>query len=698
MKIALAGNPNCGKTTLFNKLTGSSAHVGNWPGVTVERREGIYTGGIGQRKDVGIIDLPGIYSLSPYSPEECVARDYLLGKSGDKPDVIINIINVMQFERSLYLTTQLLELGCPVVVALNMTDIFERKRGSIDIDSIERLLKVPIVRISALKSEKLDDLMNLALSAASTPRSAWSILSESDLSSCINPIRKILDKAGVEESLFTAVNLLCGDIESGSVFSADASLRSHIRLAEQISPDGDIAAHIADLRYKYICGYVTLFVNRTKDEVTASAAVDRVFTHKFLGIPIFFAMMFLVFHLTFSENMFMLGIPGPGAALFGLTEQLIEFITECISTFFISVNVAEWAQSLFVDAVWGGVSSVLTFLPQIMVLFFFLSILEDSGYMARAAFIMDKPLRVFGLSGKSFVPMLMGFGCSVPAVMATRTIENEKDRRLTIMLVPFMSCGAKFPIHAIFGAALFREYGDFAVFGIYLLGVLFAAFSGILLKNTVFKGGDMPFLMEMPDYHLPSVKSLIMLLWEKLRGFLVRAGTIIAVATIVVWFLQNFSLTFEMVGANSDRSILSQFGNLIRPIFMPLGFAGGDHGWIPIVAILTGFIAKEVVVSTLTQLYTVSAADIPQDAESEQNLASQDAFTESAIADSFTPLAALSFMAFNLLCIPCFAAVGAMRKELSSRKMLAFTLLYQLVSAWIVAFVIYNIGSLFINN
>jgi ferrous iron transport protein B len=675
LKFALAGNPNSGKTTLFNELTGSTAHVGNWPGVTIDRREGKYKGA---DTEVDIIDLPGIYSLSPYTPEEIIARNYIIEES---PDVIINIVDATNLERNLYLTTQLLETDCPVVVALNMCDQLEKRRDYIDHVGLEKKLGVPVVRISALRSTGMDELMKRAISAVGVRTGGTTVLRETPLKYAIAIVEKYLKEKSERHSLFKAVKIIEGDAHT----AADSEIE---RLRGDLIKDfDDIEAVIADLRYKYITKHYSPLLKKSRKpgELTFSEKVDRVLTNKFLGLPIFMLFMYLIFHLTFGENLFSIeGVPSPGAFLQGGAELIIENIADAVSGFLSMSGASEWTHGLIVDGIIGGVGAVLSFVPQIMLVFFFLSVLEDSGYIARAAFIMDRLLRRFGLSGRSFMPMLMGFGCSVPSILATRTLESDRDRRLTMMLIPYMSCGAKMPIYALFAAALFKQHSDFLVFGMYILGIIVAVVSGIILKKTVFKDSTASFIMELPDYHRPRLKSLLLHLWEKLKGYIIKAGTIILVSTVIIWLLANFDFTLHMVEQNSAESILGVVGNAIKGIFIPLGFVGEKDGWKPVMAILTGIIAKEAVVSTLGVLYTgeVMESEVAGDT------------LIASIAGTFSPVAALSFMAFNLLSIPCLAALSALTSEMRSMKWTCFSIAFWVIMAWIVSFLVYTIGSI----
>lgn len=694
MRFALAGNPNCGKTTLFNELTGSTAHVGNWPGVTVDRKEGVYKK---LKENVTIIDLPGIYSLSPYTPEEIVTRNYIVDEN---PDLIINIIDATNLERNLYLTTQILETDCPVIIALNMMDSLEKSGSKINVHALENSLGVPVVPISALRRDGIEKLMERAYETSKNKRKGMSVLEDSNMKTQFEEIVEILKDKNISHPVFHAVKLIEGDELDEKELKGNLEkikeIKNTITLKEEL--EGDFEAAIADIRYKYITNNCQNAIKRNKSvhELTKSDKIDKVLTNRWLGIPIFLLCMFIVFHLTFSEDLLFLnkfgildeGIPCPAVWLQGILDNVFGAFSDFVSDFLVNVGASDWISGLVVDGVIAGVSSVLSFLPQILSLFLFLSIMEDSGYMARAAFLMDRLLRKFGLSGKAFMPLLMCFGCMVPGAMATRTIEDAKERRITIMLAPFFSCGAKLAIWSMFARALFPEHADFVVFGIYLLGIVTAIIAAIILKKFVFKGETSAFIMELPAYHMPQAKNILLLLWEKLKGFLSRAATIIAGATVIIWFLSNFSFSLEMVDANSADSILGVIGTFLTLLFKPLGFASGDMGWKAVVATITGLIAKEMVVSTMGVLYN---PDVEGDAADDD--AAGDALAVT-LASVFSPAAALAFMAFNLLSVPCMAAVAAAHGELRSVKKTLTTIAFWILTAWIVSFLVFHIATL----
>lgn len=670
-KVALVGNPNCGKTTLFNALTGSDQYVGNWPGVTVEKKEG--TAKVG---DVSftVVDLPGIYSLSPYSMEELVARRFIIG---EKPDAIINIVDATNLERNLYLTMQLLELERPMVLALNFMDEVEKKGDQIDCGKLAAHLGVPVIPISARDGQNIDKLVEEAHRQMHTGLT----LEPDDLYDYFthaihHRIGDIIHDRAYERGIpahWAAIKLLEGDSEVAKDLGlGETTLRRIDQIAteyEASSELGDRETLLADSRYRFVERVVRSSVKRRGDggKPTITERIDAVATHKYFALPLFLAMMLVVFLVTFS---------GPGAWLSdGIAAFLENVLCPGASAWLNSLGAPAWLTGLLVDGLISGVGGVITFLPMIALLFLFLSLLEDSGYMARAAFVMDRTLRHFGLSGKAFIPMLMGFGCTVPAVMGARTMENEKDRRMTILLVPFMSCGARLPIYGLMTAAFFPDHAGLVVFGLYLLGPVLAFLSGLFLKRFLFKGEPAPFLLELPPYRMPTGKNIWLHVWQRVRDFLTRAGTIIAAMSVVVWFLQSFGPNFQMV-SDTAESILARFGSFIAPIFAPLGFGA----WQAAVALLTGLIAKEAVVSSMSLFYGFSMTDY--------------AAAGAAMAVTFSPAAALAFLVFCALYTPCVAAIATIRREMGSRRWTVLTLAWQLSVAYLASFVAYHLALL----
>ena len=667
MIFALAGNQNCGKTTLFNQLTGSNQHVGNFPGVTVESKEGVIRG----YKDDTVVDLPGIYSLSPYTNEEIVTRDFLLK---NKPDGIINIVDATNIERNLYLSMQLIELNIPMVIALNMMDEVRANGGTIKIDKLQEELGVPVVPISASKNEGIDELIETAVRTAQNrqyPR-------RQDF--CSGAVHRAIHSIAhlVEDHAerihtpprFAATKLVEGDepmLNALNLSDNEKDMVEHAVTEMERELDTDREAALADMRYTFIdrlCADSVVKCGESKEHAR-SVKMDNLLTNKYLAIPIFLLIMLLIFWLTFGVI---------GSFLSDLLSQGIDFVTNVVSDALTAYGINPVVHSLVIDGVFAGVGSVLSFIPTIVVLFFFLSILEDSGYMARVAFVMDKLLRKIGLSGRSFVPMLIGFGCSVPAIMATRTLSSERDRKMTILLTPFMSCSAKLPIYGMITMAFFPKYRALVMIGLYVLGMVVGVLMGLLLKRTLFHGKPVPFVMELPNYRLPSPKSVGMLLWDKAKDFLTRAFTVIFVATIIIWFLQSFDVRLNPVSAGDD-SMLAGIGRWIAPIFAPLGF--GD--WRASTALLTGFSAKEAVVSTFAVLTGSNTANM-----------------SAALSSIFTPLTAISFLVFTLLYTPCVAAISAVRREMNSGKAAVGVVFLQTGVAWVVAFIVYHIGLLFV--
>lgn len=658
--FALAGNQNSGKTTLFNQLTGSSQHVGNFPGVTVEKKEGT----VRKHKDITVVDLPGIYSLSPYSPEELVSRSFIVD---EHPDAIINIVDATNLERNLYLTLQLIELRVPMVVALNMMDEVRANEGFIDTKKMEKELGVPVVPISASKNEGIGELICVAADIAENKKQPTRLdFCSGEVHKAIHAVSHLVEDKALEQGFsarFAATKLIEGDplLEKRlNLSESQSDILGHFVDEMEKALGTDREAALADMRYSYIEKLVLKAVVKPQQsrEQLRSLRIDSVLTHRVFAIPVFLCIMFAIFWLTFGSL---------GALLSDAFESGIESLIGLIDSGLKSLKVSGWMNSLIVDGILAGVGSVLSFLPVILLLFFFLSILEDTGYMARVAFVMDKLLRKVGLSGRSFVPMLIGFGCSVPAIMATRTLPSERDRKMTIVLAPFMSCSAKLPIYAVFTAAFFSSGQAVVMITLYVLGIVVAILSGLLLKKTVFKGNSMPFLMELPAYRFPSPKSVMLHMWDKAKGFVRRAFTVIFVATIAIWFLQSFSWSFDMV-EDSSKSILASIGSLIAPVFAPLGF--GD--WRASTALVTGFTAKEAVVSTLSVL---TGGDV------------------SGLQAIFTPLAAFAFLCFTLLYMPCVAAFAASKRELGSMKAAIAAMAYQTGVAWIIAFIAYQGGT-----
>ena len=665
IQVALAGNPNCGKTTLFNGLTGATQYVGNWPGVTVEKKEGKYK----EDKDIKITDLPGIYSLSPYTLEEVVSREFLLNGN---VDVVLNIIDGSNLERNLFLTTQILELGIPTVVAINMLDVIEKRKDTIDYKKLSEELGCPVLPISALKNTGIKELMAQVKKAAGTKFSAKNIYAGKVLNA-LNTIETSLPSS-IEASrrFFYAVKLFERDdkIEAAIKSKADASV---IEACEK-SMDDDSESIITDARYTYITSVIKdCYKKGSKEVLTTSDKIDRIVTNRVLALPIFALVMWFVYYISVTTV---------GTIVTDWTNDVLfgEIIPPAVDSFLTSIQCADWLHGLIVDGIIGGVGAVIGFVPQMLVLFFFLAILEDCGYMARVAFIMDRIFRKFGLSGKSFIPMLIGTGCGVPAVMASRTIESDRDRKMTIMTTTFIPCGAKMPIIGLIAGAIFHG-ASWVAPSAYFVGMAAVIISGIMLKKTkLFAGDPAPFVMEMPAYHTPRAVNVLRSMWERGSSFIKKAGTIILLSTIVLWFLQGFGWekgAFGMVD-DIDHSILSSIGQTFAWIFSPLGW--GD--WKAAVASVTGLIAKENVVATFGQLYGFAEV-----AEEGNEFWGQ-------LSASFTPLAAYSFMIFNLLCAPCFAAMGAIKREMNNTKWFWIAIGYQCGFAYVCSLIVYQLGSL----
>lgn len=700
-RFALAGNPNCGKTTLFNSLTGSTAHVGNWPGVTVDKREGKYKK---LSEVIDVIDLPGIYSLSPYTPEEIVARNYLID---EKPDCIINIVDATNLERNLYLTTQLLEINIPVIIALNMMDVVNKNGDVINAKELQKHFGVPVVEISALRGNNLESLMQCAYDASMMKREGRSILNNKSLKTLIDNVFLSLKAKNIDNALFHTIKLIESD---------EIELENHKDLVSEVNDlkvkaigkdsENDFEAIIADERYKFISNIIDKVLKKhsEKKELTKSDKIDKVLTHKWWGIPIFLLIMLVVFHFVFSEDflglngIFGVEISNPGWVNFftgmnyeGLVQEAVDageeftgiaipslgvflqnwmgWLTGSIIELFESFMPAgKWYTGLVCDGLLTGLDSIFSFIPQVLLLYLFISILEDSGYMARVAFIMDRAFRKFGLSGKAFIPLLMGFGCSVPAMMGTKTLEDERERDLTIRLTPFFSCGAKAPIWALLATVLAGSFlGDIFVFSIYLLGIVIAIVVALIIKAFSKNYEVAPFIMELPNYHRPQVKNLLAHLWEKFKHFLYKASTIITASIIIIWFLSNFSWGFWNGMVDVENSMLADLGKVLQYVFYPLGWAQGADGWKYSVATITGLIAKEDVVGTMANL----------------------GLTETTI--TLSKAAIYSFAAYNLFTLPCFAAVATAKSE-SSKKGFLVTISWWLLASYVISLIVYWVG------
>ncbi len=667
LTFALAGNQNCGKTTLFNALTGSNQHVGNFPGVTVDQKMGEVKGA----KDCSVVDLPGIYSLRPYTQEEIVSRDFIIN---EKPDGIINIVDATNIERNLYLTLQLLELRVPMVLALNMMDEVRANGGTIDIHKMSDALGIPVVPISASKGEGVSELVNQAVQTArsKTLPKVWDFCSDnSPVHRCIHAIVHLIQDHADRFALpsrFCTAKLIEGDDALADKLELDQNekeLIDHCIVEMEFETGLDRNAALADMRYTFIESVVESSVVKCHEskEHRRSIRIDKILTGKYTAIPVFFGVMCLVFWLTFNVI---------GSALSDWMSLGIDRLTALVDSGLTAYGINPVIHSLIIDGVFAGVGSVLSFLPIIVTLFFFLSILEDTGYMARVAFVMDRPLRKIGLSGRSFVPMLIGFGCSVPAIMATRTVSSDRDRKMTILLTPYMSCSAKIPIYSVFAAAFFPGHGALVMICLYAAGIILGILIALLLKNTAFKGNPVPFVMELPNYRMPSAKSVALLLWEKAKDFIQRAFTIIFIATIIIWFLQTFDTRINVVEDSAD-SMLAMVGRFIAPVFEPLGF--GD--WRVATALISGFSAKEAVVSTISVLLNTGMSSLSQ-----------------ALGAMFTPLTAASFLTFTLLYTPCVAAVATIKREMHSSFLTVLIVIAQCVVAWLAAFAVFNLGSL----
>ncbi len=725
-RFALAGNPNCGKTTLFNNLTGSTAHVGNWPGVTVEKKDGVYKK---LAEPISIIDLPGIYSLSPYTSEEVISRNYILD---EKPDCVINIVDATNLERNLYLTTQLLEIDVPVVVAVNMMDVLEKAGDTLNEIILEEKLGVRVVKISALEEDNLKTLMEVAYEASSSPREGRSILRDENLNHLIGDVKIAFKGKKVENPLFHAVKLVENDEIEAQMHPDLMPMVSEFKKTIKNETFGDdIEAIIADDRYNYIADSFSGVIvkhaepeeSKKKVKENKSDRIDKVLTHKVFGLLIFAVILFLVFHLTFSENFLFLGgvferkgiapsfegtiyeglfwtdggINSPGVMLFNFFDMSFSAIIDVTkSAMETALGVGHWLVGFVCDGVMSGLFAILGFLPQILVLFLFFSIMEDTGYMARVAFILDRIFRKFGLSGRAFIPMIMGFGCSVPAMINTRTLADENEKISTIRVIPFFSCGAKLPILVAIAGGVCEVFGfthiDVITYSMYVLGIIAAIISVLVLRHTTLKGETAPFIMELPQYHWPQFKSLMIHLWDKAKHFVKKAFTIILASTIIIWFLSNFGWNWHLVEDMQD-SILASIGQLLQPIFTPLGFGSQltPIGWVFAVAAITGLIAKENVVATITTLGAVAVAYLNSGLVDPAIIAAIEAdeegiaaATEMIRATGITWQGCIAFIAFNMLTIPCFAACATAKGELKKgtfKNTLAFWLIVSFVGA-----------------
>ena len=680
IKIALAGNPNCGKTTMFNALTGANQYVGNWPGVTVEKKEGKLKGKKGKGEDIIVTDLPGIYSLSPYTLEEVVSRDYVLKEN---PDVIIDLVDATNIERNLYLTTQLIETGVPVVIALNMADLLEKRGIKIDTKRLSMLLDCPIIETSALRGEGLDKLIDEAVKVAKSskvdlPKEIFS----KDMEAAIDEVKGVLPTSVTDDKKrWYAVKFLENDEKVKEAMKLSASGQSLVDTKRQElekQHDDDMESIVTDERYKFIQKIVNTTVKKAKDKLTVSDKIDRIVTNRILGIPIFVAVMWLVYYVSVTTV---------GTFVTDCTNDVfVVAIQDFFTNILTSIGAGDLVMGLVVDGIIGGLGAVLGFVPQMAILFLFLSILEDCGYMVRIAFVMDRVFRHFGLSGKSFIPLLISSGCGIPGIMASKTIEQDNDRRLTIMTATFIPCGAKLPVIALMGGVIAGETAGYAESSfiaplMYFIGIVAVLVAAIILKKTKpFSGKPAPFVMELPQYHIPQVKTVLLHVWERLKGFIIKAGTILFLACVVMWFLGGFGFTdggFGMVEDSAD-SLMAAIGGVIAPIFAPLGF--GE--WQPVAASISGFTAKEAIVSTMGVL-----ANVAGDTEDAVNVAA-------GVASWFpTGIAAFSFLMFNLLDSPCLAAIATMAKEMNDRKWFWFAILFQNIFAYVVCLCFYQIGS-----
>lgn len=712
--FVLAGNPNCGKTTLFNSLTGSTAYVGNWPGVTVDKKEGIY-----KKFDepINIMDLPGIYSLSPYTPEEVVARNYIINEN---VDCIINIVDVTNLERNLYLTTQLMEIDVPIVIALNMMDVFRKNGSDININKLSQRIGLPIVEISALKEENIDELMKVAIEESKHNRKGVTIFQGTNLRHLVKDCTTAFKGIGVANPLFHAIKLIeLDELETKDHPQLVGIVKAFKETYSDETFGNDLEAVVADSRYKYITENLSVLKqsgNSIVNKDNKSDKIDNVLTNKWAGIPIFLLIMFLIFHLTFSTNFLFLGglfknvkpsfegsafegllwtsdgINSIGVIFTNLVTSITNLLSDLVSEVFSSSP--SWVSGLVVNGILGGVFSVLSFLPQILCLFLLFSILEDSGYMSRIAFILDKIFRKFGLSGRAFMPMIMGFGCSVPAMINTRTLADEKERTVTIRVIPFFSCGAKLPILTAIAGGIMSitniKNADIITYSMYIIGVITAIVSVLLMRNTTMKGDIPPFIMELPSYHIPQFKSLMIHLWDKAKHFIKKAFSVILASTIIVWVLTHFSFDYQFLSdQNMDQSILASIGKLLQPLFTPLGFGSqlSSYGWVFVVAAITGLIAKENVVATFGSLAAcIAGTMIDVEATGGDVMAVKAMISATNISVG----GLLAFIVFNMTTIPCIASVATAKAETLKGKF-KWTLLFWLITSYIVSSMVYLI-------
>lgn len=716
--FALAGNPNCGKTTLFNSLTGSTAHVGNWPGVTVDKKEGVYKK---CKEPISIVDLPGIYSLSPYTPEEIISRNYILD---EKPDCIINIVDATNLERNLYLTTQILEIDVPMVIALNMMDVVKKNGDKIDPKTLENKLGVPVICISAAKEENIDELMNAAYNESLKKRMGTTVLEANAIAHLITDCKAAFTGLNIDNPLFHAIKLVENDeIEVSNHQDLVKIVDEFKKTFSDETFGSDLEAIVADGRYQYISKHLASVKVKNEEQkeknLTKSDKIDRVLTNKWLGIPIFLVILFLIFHFTFSENLFYLGglfsnvapsfegtmfegllwtdagINSPGVILFNLLDSLTAGLGEVVGGWLSSSP--EWVSGFICDGVLAGVFGVLSFVPQILLLFLFFSILEDTGYMARVAFILDRIFRKFGLSGRAFMPMIMGFGCSVPAMINTRTLADQNERTATIRVIPFFSCGAKLPILTAIAGGICQVFSfsnvDIITYSMYIIGIVTAIVAVIIMRATTMRGAVPPFIMELPAYHLPQFKALMIHLWDKLKHYIKKAFTIILVSTILIWFLSHFAWNWSFLSDEQmDQSILAGIGQLFTPLFTPLGFGSQlsyKFSWIFVVAAVTGLIAKENVIATFGALAACIVGSMIDIEAEGGDVAATVAMIEGT---GITWQALISFIVFNMTTIPCFAAVATAKAELPKKKF-SGTIVFWLVTSYVVAMMVYLVLS-----